>query len=258
MALVSCIMATKDRPGFLRQAIKYYQQQSFKDSELIIVDDSTCSCEASIPSDSRIRYLRLSSDTPLGEKLNIAIQDSSGSILQKLDDDDYYHPQFLETTVSTLQNHGHKDALVAMGAFLVFIVGHPRLYSAGDGWFAGGTLCFFREAWNAAPFRHVSWREDVAFLEDHPHLQKIPVSNQELYVLVRHGSHTWNTIRPEVGNPAYASIEGTNVTQYFSDCVPYHKAITELMPAEDARFYCQLGEAEVSARKAAARLVVSG
>lgn len=244
MPLVSCIMATKNRPVFLKQAIKYYQQQTYKDSELIIIDDSVCSCENLIPRDSHIRYIRLTADTTLGEKLNIAIRKSSGAILQKIDDDDYYHPEFLETTVSTLLGAGRKEAVVAMGAFLVLIVGHPHLYSAGHGWFAGGTLCFFREAWKAKPFRNISWREDVAFLEDHPQLQKIPVSNQELYVLVRHGSHTWNMIRPEIGSPADASNESTNVTQYFSCCSTYPKPIAQVMPADDARFYRELGSTE--------------
>lgn len=255
MSLVSCIMATKNRPVFLKQAIKYYQQQTYKDSELIIVDDSLYSCENLIPRDSRMRYIRLKKETLLGEKLNIAIRNSSGAILQKMDDDDYYHPQFLETTVSTLLRAGHKEALVAMGAFLVLIVGHPHLYSAGEGWFAGGTLCFFREAWTATPFRDVSLREDVTFLEDHSQLVRIPVSNQELYVLVRHGSHTWNTIRPELGSPADASNERTNVTQYFSCCSTYHKAINQVMPAEEARFYRELGMTQSLSRADTAQMM---
>jgi len=241
MSLVSCIMATKNRPVFLLRALKYFQQQTYTDSELIVIDDSTTSCEGLVPQHSRISYIRLTTDTSLGEKLNIGIGRSSGPIIQKLDDDDYYHPRFLETTVSTLLRPGHKEAVVAMGAFLVFIVGHPHLYSAGDGWFAGGTLCFFREAWKAKPFRGVYWREDVTFLEDHPQLQKIPVYDPELYILVRHGRHTWNTIIPEVGNnPADASHEKTSVTQYFSGCSPYHKSIAQVMPEDDARFYLEL------------------
>ena len=249
-------MATKNRPGFLQQAIKYYQRQSFRDSELIIVDDSDSSCANLLPKSSRFRHIRLPPHTILGEKLNIAIENSSGSIIQKLDDDDYYHPRFLETTVSTLVHRRHRDSVVAMGAFLVLIVGHPRLYSAGQGWFAGGTLCFRREAWNRKPFRHLSWREDVAFLEDHPELHKLPVSNPELYVLVRHGNHTWNTIQPELGtNPTDASHHQMNVTHYFSGCSPYHKTISEIMPAEDAQFYDDLCKLDDFSRIHPARIL---
>jgi glycosyltransferase involved in cell wall biosynthesis len=244
MSLVSCIMATKNRAVFLKQAIKYFQQQTYKDSELIIIDDSVHPCADIIPDDLRVRYIRLTIDTFLGEKLNIGIRNSSGSIIQKLDDDDYYHPQFLETTVSTLLHNENRELIVGMGTFLVLIVGHSRLYCAGDGWFAGGTLCFFREAWNAKPFRDIPSRVDVTFLEDHPQLQKISLSNQELYVLVRHGSHTWNTMKPRVVSPTYVSNERINVTQYFSDCLPYHKSLSQVMAPEESQFYCDLGRVQ--------------
>jgi glycosyltransferase involved in cell wall biosynthesis len=238
MPLVSCIMATKNRPLFLKQALKYFQQQTCQDSELIVVDDSIEPCEHLLPRGPRFRYVRPDSETLLGEKLNIGIRHSSGDIIQKLDDDDYYHPHFLETTVSTLLRPGHKDAVVAMGAFLVLIVGHPHLYDAGDGWFAGGTFCFFREAWDAHPFRSLSWREDVAFLEDHPHLQKFPIHNPELYVLVRHGNHTWNTIKMD--SPVLPSQVGMNPTHYFSSRSHYSKSFSQILPSDDIHFYSQL------------------
>jgi glycosyltransferase involved in cell wall biosynthesis len=238
MSLVSCIMATKNRPHFLKQAIKYFQQQTFQDSELVVVDDSAVPCEHLLPRDPRFRYIRLTNEMQLGEKLNVGIRNSNSPIIQKLDDDDYYHPHFLETTISTLVRPGHKDVVAAMGAFLVLVVGSPHLYSAGDGWFAGGTFCFFREAWQAHPFRDLSWREDVAFLEDHPYLQKFPILNPELYVLVRHGNHTWNTIKAD--SPVNSSQLGMDPTHYFSSCSPYPKPITELLNPEDVRFYSEL------------------
>lgn len=244
MPLVSCVMATKNRPFFLQQAIQYFQQQTFDDSELILVDDSIYSCESLVPRDSRIRYIRLTSDTTLGEKLNIAIHNSSGSIIQKMDDDDYYHPQFLETTVSTLLRSRRNDVVAAMSSFLVLIVGHPQLYFAGNGWFAGGTLGFFREAWRDAPFRDITHREDVAFLEDHPNLHKLPIDDPELYFLVRHGLHTWNNIKAEIDSPVSLSNIGMDVTQYFSTCAPYPKSPAQLMSADAARFYSDLASVD--------------
>jgi len=242
MSLVSCIMATRNRPHFLQQAVRYFQQQTFTDSELIIVDDSIDSCEHLLPHDSRIIYVRLTNCTLLGEKLNIAARISSGDIIQKLDDDDYYHPQFLETMVSVLLRQGHKDVIAAMGAFLVLIVGspHPHLHLAGTGWFAGGTLSFFREAWEDAPFRKFAYREDAAFLHDHPELQKIHVDNPELYVLVRHGNHTWQTLPCAVNGRNHSWRAGMDVTDYFSACPCYSKRIEQLMPADDAVFYQEL------------------
>ena len=243
MSLVSCIMATKDRPQYLRQAIRNYQQQTYSRSELIVVDDSKVSCESLIPKDRRIQYVRLERETPLGEKLNIGIRASSGELIQKLDDDDYYSPRFLALAASTLLQRTNNDTIVAMGTFLVLIVGSPMLYCAGDDWFAGGTLCFFRDAWEKKGFRCIPSRVDVTFLEDHPYLERAPISNPELYILVRHGGNTWKTMRPRDTAAESEQLQRIDVTKHFSNCEPYDKTISEVIPEGEVGFYRQLQEA---------------
>ena len=236
MPLVSCIMATKDRPYFLERAVRYYLSQNYTDTELIIVDDSVYPNNALIPDDSRILYIRLPKELTLGEKLNIGVQNSSGKLIQKLDDDDYYHPGFIRKSVATITNQSSKNVIVAMGHFLVLVLGKPDLYDPGPGWFAGGTFCFYREAWITRPFRHVPHRVDVYFLEDHPELVRIPILDPELYILIRHGRHTWNKMVPEVVVPEKRPLIG-DVTEYFMQCDLYQKPIAILMRKEDAAFY---------------------
>ncbi|MEV0604242.1 glycosyltransferase family A protein [Streptomyces sp. NPDC050315] len=237
MALVSCILATKDRPHFLARAIQYYQQQTLTDTELIIIDDGAQSCESLVPRASQITYLRLPNQTSLGTKLNLGIEASSGHIIQKLDDDDYYHPAFLETMTSALLNRGCRDVIAAVERLLVLITATGELVDAGSGWFAGGTYCFFREAWKQHPFRDVPRREDVFFLEDHPDLVALRVSVPELYILVRHGTNTWarlgrgRAVQPSVNSPV------EDVTSYFMSCPRHTKSLRELLPTEHARFY---------------------
>jgi hypothetical protein len=71
MPELSCILATKNRPAFLRQAIRYWKAQTAcGESELIIVDDSPISCVSIVPNLPEVKYIRLEEDTCLGTKLN--------------------------------------------------------------------------------------------------------------------------------------------------------------------------------------------
>src|SRR5436305_443193 len=117
--LVSCVMATKDRPEFFRVALACFLRQTYTDSELIVVDDGEPAVEALCAGIGRVRYLRLAQPTLLGTKLNLGIAAARGQIIQKLDDDDYYHPDFLRTAVARLPTQDRAHCLVAWDCFLI-------------------------------------------------------------------------------------------------------------------------------------------
>src|SRR5262245_36826549 len=99
--LVSVVLATRERPRFLALALACYQHQTYQPRELIVVDDGD-----EFPADARAvkavggRLIRLPPGTPLGVKLNEGIQLARGVLCQKMDDDDWYGPTFLETLVT--------------------------------------------------------------------------------------------------------------------------------------------------------------
>ena len=228
--LVSCILATRDRQLFLRQAVRYFLRQTYANKELIIVDDGAESAAALVPADAHIRYCRIGAQTPLGSKLNLGIARASGHIIQKLDDDDYYHPDFLATTVHALLGRPPDRAVVGLDCFLVLIAATGELKSSGHGWCAGGTLCFFRQLWELRPFRNVASAVDWGFLQDHAP-ERVTLCNPELYMLVRHQwGHLWTV------------LNGVDVTEYFSSLHPYAKPLTDCIAAEDQRFYRDLRE----------------
>ena len=100
--LVSCIMPTRDRPAFFEQAMRCFQRQSYEQAELIVLDDGEQSVEKLCSGLPRVRYVRLDQPTLTGTKMNIGVAHAQGNILQKLDDDDYYHPDFLQLAVKHL------------------------------------------------------------------------------------------------------------------------------------------------------------
>lgn len=223
--LVSCILSTSNRQPFLKQAIKYFLRQSYDNKELVIVDDGATSCEEFLPDDNRIRYIKIDSPKPLGSKLNIGIKSSNGQIIQKLDDDDYYHQEFLKTTVSKLLGQDPVCSIVGFDCFLVLIAATGELKFSGNGWCAGGTLCFYRNLWEKRPFRDVPKAVDWWFLKDHSP-QRFKIQDPGFYILLRHNA-----------GQLWTKMGKLDVTEYFHNRPNYSKTLRDILSKEDLLFY---------------------
>lgn len=225
--LVSCILPTCNRPIFLRQAIRCFLRQTYEQSELIVVDDGEPPVEDLCSGLFRVHYLRLNQRTSLGEKLNIGIDHARGAIIQKWDDDDYYHPGFLEKAVNTLTSAPPGRNLVAWDCFLVLLLNEMTIRYSGNGWAAGGTLCFWRDSWEKVHFRDIPQAVDTYFIKDlQPSIPKVKAP--ELYILVRHGKNTWNQTRD------------INIDHYFQQLGLYAKSLENLVEPIDCVFYRSL------------------
>jgi glycosyltransferase involved in cell wall biosynthesis len=221
---VSCLLATRGRPHFLRQAIRCFQAQRLSDAELIVVDDSPEPDQGIADLDPRIRYVWLGRSTTLGRKLNVAATMARASLLQKLDDDDYYHPDFLGATVAAIRDHG-PDTIAACSAFLVLMARTGEVRHSGDGWFSGATLCFHRSLWERRSFRDINRGEDWFFLQDNAP-RRIRLSRPELFIAVRHGiDHTWTRCGARA------------VDDVFQRRPPYPVPLRDLVSAEALAFY---------------------
>ncbi len=221
---VSCILATGNRTWFTRQAIRYFLRQTLDDSELIVVDDGIEPVEDLCAGLLRVRYIRLDQPTLLGTKLNIGIRQARGQIIQKLDDDDYYAPDFLERAVKGFNGSAIPLSITAWDCFLVLLAGSPRLHFSGHGWQAGGSLCFPKKLWEQAPFRDLPKAVDEWFLRDHP-VAVTRVCAPEMYLLVRHGKNTWT------------ETSWTNVDAFFARCPVDPRGIERVVEPLDLPFY---------------------
>jgi glycosyltransferase involved in cell wall biosynthesis len=223
--LVSCIMPTRGRRGFLAQAVRCFQHQSYPHRELIIADDGPEPQPCELDALPDVRYLRFADPLPLGVKLNLAIAQARGSVIQKLDDDDYYAPGFLERTVLGLADQDPDSAIVAMDCFLVLIAATGHLTFSGHGWLAGNSLCFHRKLWEQRKFRDVATAEDWWFLRDHPR-NHVRVCEPELAIVVRHDfGHAW------IGRGS------RSVTDRFAARPAWPRPLSELVTTDALRFY---------------------
>ena len=88
--LVSCIMPTANRRKFISRSIALFMAQSYKNKELIIIDDGNEPIADLIPERKEIRYVKLDTTKTIGYKRNLACQNSNGKFIVHWDDDDWY------------------------------------------------------------------------------------------------------------------------------------------------------------------------
>lgn len=194
--LVSVILATRDRPRLLGLALRYYRDQTYPRRELIVVDDGELfpvDREAIAALDGRL--IRMEPGTPLGTKLNAGVELAKGTLCQKMDDDDWYAPTFMEkmtAAVLAAQAEVCRPTIAFLVPFLFFDVAKWEIRQSHASNAPGATLLFSRETWEVRQFRPLFQDEDVWFFLDQLRwgATVLPVRALEDFLAVRHRGAT--------------------------------------------------------------------
>lgn len=130
---VSVVIPTYNRAHILGRAIKSVLDQTFKDFELIIVDDGstdgTVEVVASV-NDPRIRYIRHDSNRGANAARNTGIKAACAEYMAFQDSDDEWLPEKLEKQVGILEAMDHEVAVVYTGFFR--LKGDEVIYIPGN------------------------------------------------------------------------------------------------------------------------------
>ncbi len=113
MPLVSVVLSTYNDAAFLRESVQSLLGQSFRDLELIIVDDGSTDNTAAVLAgfqDSRLRVLRNQRNLGLAASLNRGIGLASGKYIARQDADTISAANRLQVQVDYLARH--PDAVV--------------------------------------------------------------------------------------------------------------------------------------------------
>lgn len=105
-AKVSIVLPTYNGAKYLRQSIDSCLNQTFKNIELIIVDDSSMDETPDIIQsyqDERIKYVRHKKNRGLSHALNTGFKKATGEYLTWTSDDNYYAENAVELMVTILQ-----------------------------------------------------------------------------------------------------------------------------------------------------------
>lgn len=106
--VISCIMPAYNVAAFIRSAIESILNQTFKDFELIIINDGSTDDTAQIIrsyTDKRIVYLENDVNLKLIKTLNRGIDASRGRYISRLDSDDIALPTLFEDELKEFELH---------------------------------------------------------------------------------------------------------------------------------------------------------
>ena len=204
LPLVSVLLATR-RPQFLEYALDNVAKQTYPHLELITAlhgdgFDDAVQRIAEFP--RHVKTLRLPASEPLGAVLNAATQESAGTLLAKMDDDDVYDADHiwdlaLARCYSGAQLVGKWQEFVYLAASdrtIYWREGHSERYHASI--LAGGTFLISRRALDrAGGWRRVPGGVDTFLVEDVLRSGgRVYRTHGFGYMMVRHGfRHTWNS-----------------------------------------------------------------
>ena len=205
LPLVSILLATR-RPTLLPQALAAVAGQTYPRLELVLAlhgkeesfaNAQPCMDGLGLP----VKLLRVPDSAPLGTVLNAAVQQSSGELLTKMDDDDWYGADHLWDLV--LARQYSRARLVGKGIEFVYLAASNQTLHChsgrGEAWrassLAGGALLIARRdldrigGWRNAP-RGI----DEALINDVLRTGgSVYRTHGAGFMLVRHGCHhAWN------------------------------------------------------------------
>jgi len=166
--LISCILPTYNRRGFLPHAIHYFLRQDYPNKELLILDDGEESALDLMPADPQVVYLELKGGPlSIGLKRNTACELANGEIICHWDDDDIYGKHRISEQVTALKETG---AAVTGYRDHLFLREDRKLwlYLGQGAYVVGVSLCYWKRYWYMNPFRCESEGEDNDFVASIP------------------------------------------------------------------------------------------
>lgn len=107
---VTCILTSYNRPNWIRQSLRSIAEQTHKDVQLIIMDESTTfdiyEAAGEFPIQEvvirkfHVTQLQRKSQNRLGMNLNVGLTLATGDLVCFLADDDYFYPTWFEKAVA--------------------------------------------------------------------------------------------------------------------------------------------------------------
>ena len=167
LPLITCIMPTANRPGYVSIAISSFLEQDYQNAEMVIIDDGTEVANTRIPDHPKIRYFCAEPLGSIGMKRNAACEMAKGEIILHWDDDDIYASDWITRQVNALISSGaditglNKIMLQSFTSDLSFTYEDKKEELP---WLCGATFAYQKSLWDHYHFADLQIGEDIDFL----------------------------------------------------------------------------------------------
>lgn len=181
-------MPTCNRRQFIPSALACYQSQTWKNKELIVVDDGSDSIADLLANTPNVSYYRTEKFKTLGEKVNFCCEKANGEIIATWDDDDWYSPERLTDQVSRLILSG--KSLSGYHTILFFDGKHTSQYRGAKDYATGSSQVYKKSFWAAHKFESVNVGYDTTFSGQAKRLNQIVCADGSAMLVARiHGAN---------------------------------------------------------------------
>jgi glycosyltransferase involved in cell wall biosynthesis len=222
LPLVSCVMITANRGQLVRRSVQCFSSQTYKNKELVVIDDGTEDLEPILQelAPGQFKYLRLQKKDGqnLGFLRNVGLDEATGAYIAQWDDDDWYHPDRLSIQIAALES-GY-DACCLQATLMHLNVdpylNHPYVGVLPNG--VPGTIVHRNDPEARYPLEPRG--EDTTFLDFwmQRRYHILPVHYSHLFIRCFHGNNTWeqvhftrrirNNLRDTLGYIWHANVRG--------------------------------------------------
>lgn len=173
------IAAVTNRPEFIDRLAKNIREQSHKRLELIFVlqnytEENIALLKAKLGEDGRqyeeLQIIIDESESTLGARLNKAIEISKGDYLVKMDDDDFYFPNYIQDMLIPFSFGdygivGKKEIFIYLEEINKTVIRYKNERHKETDFVAGATLVISRKALDEIQFGDKNRGEDSSLLE---------------------------------------------------------------------------------------------
>lgn len=192
---VSCLTVTADRKHLMKRAVQCFQNQTYENKELVIIDDGQQDLGdilTDLPAD-QVKYVKLEKkpENTLGKLRNRSLDEANGEFLVQWDDDDWYHPERIAIQARALMD-GY-DACCLSGALMHLdeepYMQHPYVGYLPDG--IPGSI--MHRANTDIRYPHTRRAEDTVYLNEwmEKRYLQLPDDYSHLFIRCYHGNNTW-------------------------------------------------------------------
>jgi glycosyltransferase involved in cell wall biosynthesis len=216
--LVSAIMPTADRGHLAPVAIRCFLEQTYTESELVIVDNGRVPLV--VPEHPRIRYLRHWTATKLntGQMRNLACENANGEVIVHWDDDDWSAAGRIEYQLKTLLDSrkkvtGFHDILyyaVPTDKTYHFVC-HQRPYASGT------SQMYYKRWWLGHKFENRPVGEDSYFSAQANRERQLHSVDGNKMIVAR--AHSANTFVPPLGKGNFLPCERRTLPDEFYQAI---------------------------------------